>query len=113
VPKRRASLSSESARKAGDILNEAPVAVLPAFQRKGIGSRVIEKGNETAFARGFGKIFVLGDPDYYRRFGFEIAKDYDYFSGFDPEGNHFMVVGRPLDKAAEMTAIDYCAEFGG
>jgi len=91
----------------------APVAVLPAYQRQGIGSRPIEKGNETAFAGGFSKIFVLGDLEYYRRFGFEIAKNYNYFSSFDPEGKHFMVMGRPLEKAAEVTAVDYCAEFGG
>jgi putative acetyltransferase len=91
----------------------APVAVMPSCQRKGIGSRLIEKGNEIAFARGFSKIFVLGDPEYYRRFGFKIAKNYNYFSSFDPEGKHFMVMGRPWEKAAEMTAVDYCAEFGG
>ncbi len=91
----------------------APVAVLPAFQKQGIGSRLIEKGNEIAFARGFSNVFVLGDPEYYRRFGFEIAKDYNYSSRLDPEGKHFMVMGRPLERAAEMTAVDYCAEFSG
>jgi putative acetyltransferase len=91
----------------------APVAVLPAYQRQGIGSRLIEKGNEAAFTRGFSKIFVLGDPEYYRRFGFEIARDYNYFSSFDPEGKHFMIMGTQLEKAVVMTAVDYCAEFSG
>ncbi len=91
----------------------APVAVLPSCQGQGIGSRLIEKGNEAAFAGGFGKIFVLGDPEYYRRFGFKIAKEYNYFSRFDPEGKHFMVMGKQLEKAAEMTAADYCTEFSG
>jgi putative acetyltransferase len=92
-------------------LGLAPVAVLPAYQKQGLGSRLIEIGNEMAFAIGFKKIFVLGEPEYYRRFGFEIAKQYNYFSDFDPEGNHFMVRGEQLEKASEKTSVDYGQEF--
>ena len=89
----------------------APVAVLPSHQRQSIGSKLIEKGNETALSKGFKKIFVLGDPKYYCRFGFEIAKNYNYFSKFDPEGNHFMIRGEKLQKESEKTLVDYCKEF--
>lgn len=74
-------------------------------------SKFIEKGNETALSKGFKKIFVLGDPKYYCRFGFEIAKNYNYFSEFDPERNHFMIRGEKLQKESEKTLIDYCKEF--
>ncbi|HDY88579.1 MAG TPA: N-acetyltransferase, partial [bacterium] len=69
----------------------APIAVLPSHQKQGIGSKLINKGNEIALSKGFERIFVLGDPVYYCRFGFKIAKNYDYFSCFDPQGSHFMV----------------------
>ena len=57
------------------------------------------------------KIFVLGDTEYYRRFGFELARNYNYFSGFDPEGNNFMVMGEQLKKESSKTLVDYCKEF--
>lgn len=53
----------------------APVAVLPAFQRGGIGSALIEAGNARCAGLGLAAILVLGYPAYYPRFGFsaEIA----------------------------------------
>ncbi len=92
-------------------LGLAPVAVLPAYQKRGLGASLIEIGNKMAFATGFKRIFVLGDPGYYRGFGFEIASKYNYFSDFDPEGNHFMVLGEQWEKASEKTAVYYGKEF--
>ena len=89
----------------------APMAVLPSHQRQGIGSKLVEKGNEIASSKGFKKIFVLGDTKYYCRFGFEIAKNYNYFSKFDPDGNNFMILGEKIEKASEKIFVDYCSEF--
>ncbi len=89
----------------------APVAVLPSYQKQGVGSNLINQGNEMALAKGFEKIFVLGDPVYYRRFGFEMAKSYNYFSDFDPEGKHFMILGKQLERESEKTFVKYCKEF--
>jgi len=55
----------------------APIAVLPALQKQGIGSKLIEHGNKQSFNKGFKKIFVLGGPKYYSRFGFVSAKEYN------------------------------------
>jgi len=89
----------------------APVAVLSSHQKQGIGSQLIERGIEIALSKGFERIFVLGDPGYYCRFGFKIAKNYNYFSSFDPEGSHFMVLGEKLRKESEKTSVHYCKEF--
>lgn len=51
----------------------APCAVLPAYQRKGAGSAVIQAVLEAARARGENTVVVLGHPDYYPRFGFTPA----------------------------------------
>jgi putative acetyltransferase len=48
----------------------APVAVTPNHQRQGIGSRLIREGLVRAARDGWQGVFVLGDPGYYRRFGF-------------------------------------------
>ncbi|MCH2037265.1 MAG: N-acetyltransferase [Rickettsiales bacterium] len=47
-----------------------PMAVLPTFQRQGIGGRLIEEGLTRLRQEYIAKIFVLGDPNYYSRSGF-------------------------------------------
>lgn len=49
----------------------APVSVLPARQRSGIGSALITRAVARAGEEGWAAIFVLGDPNYYERFGFD------------------------------------------
>jgi predicted N-acetyltransferase YhbS len=47
-----------------------PVSVLPAYQRRGIGSQLIEATLAELKRRGVGGCVVLGDPAYYARFDF-------------------------------------------
>lgn len=48
----------------------APVGVHPDRQRRGLGSAMIEAGLRLCAGRGERIVLVLGDPAYYRRFGF-------------------------------------------
>lgn len=52
----------------------APLAVLPAFQKQGIGAALIEAGNARCGELGLGAVLVLGHRDYYPRFGFSAEK---------------------------------------
>ncbi len=56
-----------------DGMGLAPVAVLPAYQRRGIGSALVERGLAALRDRGCPFVVVLGHPGYYPRFGFERA----------------------------------------
>ncbi|MGV8082309.1 MAG: GNAT family N-acetyltransferase [Coriobacteriia bacterium] len=47
-----------------------PVGVLPERQRQGIGSAIIERGLEILRSRGAEGCVLVGNPAYYRRFGF-------------------------------------------
>jgi len=58
----------ESSHVRGCVL--APLAVVPAFQRQGVGSRLVRRGLDQLRARGYDLVAVLGDPNYYARFGF-------------------------------------------
>ena len=49
------------------------VGVIPGRQRQGVGSALIRAALERCPALGWEAIFVLGDPAFYARFGFELA----------------------------------------
>ena len=48
-----------------------PLAVAPAWQRQGIGSAIVRAALRRMENAGMNQIYVLGDPAYYKRFGFE------------------------------------------
>lgn len=56
----------------------APVAVRPDVQRRGTARALIGAGHLRLKTLGEKIVFVLGDPDYYKRFGFshELAKPF-------------------------------------
>jgi putative acetyltransferase len=59
----------------GSGLGLAPVAVVPAEQRRGIGSALIREGLKACRRQGCGFVVVLGHPEYYPRFGFRRASE--------------------------------------
>jgi putative acetyltransferase len=61
--------------EAGDVpaLTLAPIAVLPEFQNRRIGSLLIEQGLVRAGELGHELVFLIGHPWYYPRFGFKPA----------------------------------------
>lgn len=48
----------------------APLAVVPDFRRQGVGAALVRDGLERLRADGYDLTVVLGDPNYYGRFGF-------------------------------------------
>lgn len=61
----------------------APVAVLPASQRQGVGSALIREAHRRAAALGYASAVVLGHKDYYPRFGYRHADTYGITFPFD------------------------------
>ena len=53
-----------------EALSLAPMAVLPAHQRQGIGSRLMQAGLHACEAAGHRIVIVLGHAGFYPRFGF-------------------------------------------
>ena len=67
-----------------------PVAVLPEYRRTGFGSRLIRQGIARSEAAGWLGVFVLGDPAFYRRFGFDVGKASGFISPY--AGPHLMAL---------------------
>jgi putative acetyltransferase len=51
----------------------APMAVKPSKQRKGIGAALIRRGLEMIRELRFPGVVLVGQPEYYARFGFSAA----------------------------------------
>ncbi|HEY9767116.1 MAG TPA: N-acetyltransferase [Coleofasciculaceae cyanobacterium] len=79
------------AQEVTQVLALAPVAVLPEYQNKGIGSLLIQTGLEIADKILAPIVIVLGDAKFYARFGFKPASDYGIQSPFDVPNEYFMV----------------------
>jgi predicted N-acetyltransferase YhbS len=68
-----------------------PVAVLPSFQRRGIGSQLVEQGLARLGEVGCPFVVVVGHPEFYPRFGFFQAADYGLTCEWDVPREVFMV----------------------
>jgi putative acetyltransferase len=90
----------------------APLAVLPARQRRGVGSDLVESGIEECRRLGYDAIFVLGDPAYYRRFGFAPAAARGLRCGFPVPEEAFMVAElKPGALNGTRGLVRYLPEF--
>ncbi|MGI0494674.1 GNAT family N-acetyltransferase [Alkalinema pantanalense CENA528] len=70
----------------------APIAVLPTFQRRGIASQLIQVGVGQCCQQGYDAIVVLGNPQFYRRFGFAAASLKQLRCEYDVPEEAFMVM---------------------
>jgi putative acetyltransferase len=68
----------------------APLAVATDLWNRGIGSALVRRGLALLAERGEQLVFVLGDPAYYGRFGFDAAAATPFVSPYS--GPHFMVL---------------------
>ena len=88
----------------------APVAVLPAFQGKGIGGELIRAGNARCAALGLEAIVVLGHADYYPRFGFSAQVAESLQAPFS--GPHFMALELKPGVLKGGGKVRYAKAFG-
>jgi putative acetyltransferase len=70
----------------------APVAVAPEWQRKGVGELVVTAALAAAESAGERLVVVLGDPGYYRRFGFTPASRHRVSGPFAVHDDYFQAL---------------------
>ncbi len=64
-----------------DILTFGPVSILPEFQRKGFGKKLIEHSFEIAIKLGYEMIVIFGNPGNYLSSGFKSCKRFNISMG--------------------------------
>ena len=84
-----------------------PIGVLPAFQKQAVGTQLMQRAIADMRALGAQGIVLLGDPAYYRRFGFEHDPALRY-PGPPPEYFQRLV----LEGEAPSGTVDYAKAFG-
>ncbi|QTL97530.1 GNAT family N-acetyltransferase [Iocasia frigidifontis] len=74
------------------VLCMGPLGVLPSYQGRGIGSLLIKQSISKAKLLGYKAVVIFGDPNYYRRFGFENAEKYNIQTAQGENFDAFMVL---------------------
>ena len=74
------------------IMGLAPMAVLPKYQQKSIGSALVQAGLDECKKLGFGAVVVLGHTKYYPKFGFTPAARFGINCEYDVPEEAFMVL---------------------
>jgi predicted N-acetyltransferase YhbS len=68
------------------IITFGPLCVDPEYQKKGVGSALLNKTLKLAKEQGYLGIIIYGEPEYYPRFGFKTC---DHFGITTPDGTNF------------------------
>lgn len=69
-----------------------PVSVLPEYQKKGIGSSLIQRSHELACTLGYHSVVLIGHPNYYPRFGYKRAAEFGLTFPFEAPDEACMAV---------------------
>ncbi len=90
----------------------APMSVMPEWQKKGIGSRLVREGLDRAKELGHFSVIVLGHADYYPRFGFQPASRWGVRSPYDVPDEVFLALElQPGALQEKSGVVEYPKEF--
>jgi predicted N-acetyltransferase YhbS len=105
-------LKIKSSTKEFNSLALAPVSVLPEFQGKGIGGKLILESHKKAKELGHQSIILLGHENYYPRFGYSQADTYGIELPFEVPRENCMVIELVENGLKGVTGmVEYPSEF--
>lgn len=104
-------MTVETAEGAVAAVSLAPMAVLPEYQGRGIGSELVRRGLAELGELGERIVIVLGHEHYYPRFGFSVEKARRLKSPFPPEAYMALELSAGALEGVE-GAVRYAAAFG-
>jgi len=92
-------------------LGLAPLAVASTHRRRGIGAALVEAGLARCARDGIGYVVVLGEPHYYRRFGFARASDRGLANEYGAVEEFMVLELRPGAVSPGGGLVRYAPEF--
>lgn len=97
----------------GEALTLAPLSIVPAYQNKGIGSKLVMESHRVAKDLGFKFIAVLGHPNYYPKFGYELTSKYEIGLPIKITESNSMIISLAGSSFSEIRGgrIIYADEF--
>jgi len=98
-------IAGESSGSEVPVLALAPLAVMPAFQRLGIGSALVSAGLERCRMERHARVLVVGDPAYYGRFGFVPASRFGLKCPFPVPEEAFMGIELEPGAFAQVSGV--------
>jgi len=84
----------------------APIAVAPSFQGQGVGAELLKFALRQELIKQ-SPLFVLGNPKFYRKFGFEPCAQ--PICPFDKNNRHFLAI---RNTTTDRFIVGYELEFG-
>ena len=73
-------------------LSLGPIAVIPEYQKQGIGGQLIEADHRAALELDYTSVVLLGHPNYYPRFGYLPAEKWDITNPWKIDGDPWMAI---------------------
>lgn len=95
-----------------ELLGLGPIAVVPRLQRHGIGSALMKETIARANAAGERGIALLGDPEYYSRFGFVASTSLGVDAPDPAWGAHFQLLPLAVWPGGVSGTFHYAKPFG-
>lgn len=89
----------------------APLAVLPAYQKLGIGGKLIAAGHKIAKQLGYDYSILIGHPTYYPRFGYVNAAHFAIKAPFELPEDVFMAFDLKGTSIPLNAEVEYPKEF--
>jgi putative acetyltransferase len=93
-------IAIEAANNTSPTISLAPMAVHPDYQKKGIGTKLVIDGLQRCKDMHFDSVIVLGHPNYYPRFGFKPASQWNLYSDFEAPDEAFMALELEVNSLA-------------
>ncbi|MCG7488784.1 N-acetyltransferase [Vibrio sp. Of14-4] len=90
----------------------APLAIHEEYRCQGLAAELVKEGLASLKEFGYPVCVVLGDPNYYSRFGFEASEKYGFSCQWDVPSGAFQVLELSDNEFANRSGrIEYSSEF--
>jgi len=101
----------DGSRVVGRVVALGPIAVLPAWQHRRVGTKLMHTALERCERDGAAAVVLVGNPTYYHRFGFGPARDVGLLPPGHWPNDIWMAHSLPSRTPADVGVVHYARPF--